>query len=207
MIAMLRDAPLSFLAATAIVPLLVVAVVELESKLSAVKSWLFVALIGALAAVYIRFVAYAINHASRGIAIGIKLETFRNEGLLLEQKTRTSMTAFEYADWQKQLGQWQDKTADYLNENVGDAAKNRFLSTLGRGSLSYGSDQQFNSFLNALVGQGKNLQDIIDGHPHPRESSLLLLQPSLVAGSESQEVSDGRTSTPIVYGGLQAPVR
>jgi hypothetical protein len=128
----------------------------------------FPALLGTSGAVFAGFIVFAMVHGHQQSVITERLDTLRSEGLLLEQKPQTGMNAFEYADWQKELNQWQDGTANYLKENIGDVAKNRFISTMGRGSLSYVADQQFNGFLNALVWRGKNLQEIIDGRSHPK---------------------------------------
>jgi hypothetical protein len=167
-IAMLRDAPLVVLAATVVIALLALAVLELEVKISALGRWIFIAAIAVLGITYLGFAGYAINHAHQQNLISEKLESLRSRGLVLQQRPELSgMNAFEYADWQKQIAQWRDDTADYLERNLGVAAKTRFLITAGRLSFSYGSNQQLNQELNTTDGLGKNLQDVIDSRrPH-----------------------------------------
>lgn len=161
---MLRDAPLLFLAATAVVPLLAVAVLELEAKISAVRPWLFATSISVIAVLYVGFVGYAVGHASNELAIARKLDLLRSKGLTIQERPQTAgMNPFEYADWKNQIEQWRNETAKYLEDYVGDAAKTRFLSTSGRLSMSYGgATPELNTQLNLLDWRGKNLQEIID---------------------------------------------
>jgi hypothetical protein len=169
-IALLRDAPLSFLAATAVIPLLGVVLLETEEKFSAGKRWLFVSGLGILALAYGCFVGYAIIHASDELAIGRTLDSFRSEGLVLQNRpSEAGMNAFEYSDWQKRIEQWRVETAKYLSDNVGDAAKNRFLNVTGRMSFNYGNaSPQLNHEINMIDWLGKNLQDIIDSRGHSK---------------------------------------
>lgn len=158
-ITMLRDAPLLFQAATVVIAILALIVLEAETKIG---GRVFALLVGGLGLIYLCFVGYAINHAYQAIAIDRKLQTLRSDGLAIEQRPHTAMNTFEYADWQKQIDSWRGETADYLRGHIGGAAENRFLSTMGRLSYSYGSNQQLNSEINMVDSLGKNLQDIID---------------------------------------------
>jgi hypothetical protein len=160
-ITMLRDSPRLFQVATVAIAMLALIVLEAETK---IRGWVFTLLIGALGLAYLCFVGYAVNYAYQEIAIDRKLQTRRSEGLTIQQRPQTGgMTAFEYADWQKQLDQWRGETAKYLRDQIGGAAENRFLNTMGRPSYSYGgATQQLNSEINTVDSLGKNLQDIID---------------------------------------------
>jgi predicted PurR-regulated permease PerM len=163
LIATIKDQSFGLLAAMVLASVIGFVALVKEDWLRAKHPWAFQAVLGVSGAVFAGFIAFAIMHAHQQSVITEKLDGLRSEGLILEEKPRTSMNAFEYTDWQKQIGLWSEVTSNYLNENIGDVAKNRFLNTLGRLSMSYGPDQQLNGYLNTLVGRGKNLQEIIDG--------------------------------------------
>jgi hypothetical protein len=137
-----------------------------EDWLRAKHRWAFQTVLGVSGVVFAGFVAFAIMHAHNQFVITEKLDNFRSDGLLLEEAVRKGMNAFEYSDWQKHIDEWSETTGSYLKENVSDVTKNRFLNTIGRLGLSWGTDQELNNHLNTVIGRGKNLQEIIDGRSH-----------------------------------------
>jgi hypothetical protein len=112
--------------------------------------------------------ALALRENRRINSRAAKLDEFRGEGLLLEQKTQKAMNPFEYGDWQKQIDQWQNETAAYLGQkaylgqNMGSSYEGGLLDALGRIAFNYGYPPEFNHQMNGLVNHGKNLQEIMD---------------------------------------------
>jgi hypothetical protein len=163
-VALIKDTPLSLRIAMVLASVVGFSALVLEDRLRAKHPSVFYGTLGISGAIFAGFVVFAGIHASREADANKQLDIFRNEGLELARQPMSGLNPSQFADWEKQWGQWERDTAHYLENNISPIAKNRFLNTMGHQAVPYaGAGPQLTSDLNNIDFLGKNLQEIIDG--------------------------------------------
>jgi hypothetical protein len=165
LIAMIKDAELSLQLALVVASIIGFVALVKEDWLRAKHPVAFQFVLGVSAAIFLGFIIFATSHAYRERLIDKKLDELRSQGLEIYERPKQSTV--DTLEWQKQVDQWRDSTAKYLEENIGIDAKKRFLITVGRPSYSYGApaiDHQ----MNVADWSVKNLQDIIESRNKSR---------------------------------------
>ena len=161
-LALVEDSTLAVKVATGAIALLGLGVLEFETKIKAIKPFLFGTSITILVVAYLGFVGYAISHAIHEISVSYRLDDLYNRGVALKDRPFSGpLNAFELMDWQNGTGIWRDETVRFLQSDVGEFAKDKFLNVTGKNSYTYGNtSSEVNLQINQMNWLLGNLEEI-----------------------------------------------
>ena len=99
------------------------------------------------------------NKASRKA----ELQQFYMAGAQLLRPLPKDMSPEDFKKYQEECDAWLNQTINWIEKNMGDAAKARFLDTGGSLSFSYSAaiNEKHNNIIGAIVTYRKNLQTLI----------------------------------------------
>jgi hypothetical protein len=174
-IAMLRDAPLLFLVATAIVPVSVVAVLELDDRFKPNKRWLVTASIISLAVIYGGFVTYAVRKSIQSSAltrardshraeVSTRLKAFYDESNMLFRESMGVKTSNEYTIYDAKAEDFSRRLEKWVTENMGSAANARLLRYTMAPNLTFKNaiNQGHSSAIVAMMQTKENIGSLIE---------------------------------------------
>jgi hypothetical protein len=174
-IAMLRDTPLLFLVATAIVPISVVAVLELDDRFKPNKRWLVTVSIISLAVIYAGFVTYAVRESIESSAltqardfhraeVSAGLKAFYEESNMLFRESMGVKNLDEYKIYDTKAEDFSRRLEKWVTENMGGAANARLLRYTMAPNLTFKNaiNQGHSSAIVAIMQTKENIGSLIE---------------------------------------------
>jgi|SRR6185437_2033401 len=113
----------------------------------------------------IALTAAASRHVDKRAAKREQLQKFYIEcGQLLNQPLQKPISDEDFKKYTDAADEWLNRTATWINQNLGEAATARFLDTSGAMSFSYSGavNPQHNNIINSLTTFRKNLSILIE---------------------------------------------
>jgi hypothetical protein len=182
-IAMLKDAPLYFQAATVITALFMLAVLEAENRLKQIHPRLFTISAIIVAAVYgclcVSAIQYSIHESARREDIIEHLQKFYSEAADFHRRGVAALNApdEEFNKLGKEVDLWGTATGKWILEHMGRAALDRVIQT-SNSSLSYtGVTRERNNAVMNLRTLQENIGHLIDGRAWDSPTSKLATFP------------------------------
>jgi hypothetical protein len=163
LLALIEEAPAALKIATVICAVAGLFILETESRLR--KRRAFVGAIVAVCVIYFGFIGYAVNHVYQETAIEKRLHQLSVQGITFQTNPFPNRTPSmeELQQWADSIDVWKNTTATYLQDNLGDYERERFLNIRGMPMFSYGgASTEVNQLLNISVNLHKNLTSIIE---------------------------------------------
>jgi hypothetical protein len=176
-LSLIEDAPIALKLATVFCALGALVILELETRLAQVSVQIrririsrFQIAISVIGLIYAGFIVYAVAHAAERQRIMNGLQKiYITSGSLLNREI-IGVTNLEAPDdnalsqYEKDFAEWQNRSQEWIGENVGEAAKERFLDRSLISYLGYGAryNERYSTIRNRLREERNNLHAILE---------------------------------------------
>lgn len=150
--------------ATLVTALLGLGALEFRQWIELRGRHLFLASAVGLATIYGGFVVYALYHATHERQITAHLQNLYSSSATLAIRDAADVPAGKI--WETEAKAWEDETAAYFSENIGEYAKARFLNAT---TTSYRANYQVGWLVDLRIEHlRRNLLEIIEAREHSK---------------------------------------
>ena len=177
MLSLIEDAPFAVKIATVICAAGALATLEMRAALNKRSAHLFALSMSVIGAIYLGFLGYAVAHSLNKIAARHGLEQIYVSGAKLMNRNLpvsaagNSLSRDEVSKFGSDVDEWSKESAQWIEDHLNAAARERFLDISGMPSLSWSVkgpnggnvyDADFSEAMNRLATERKNLTIIME---------------------------------------------
>lgn len=168
-LALIGDAPAAIKAATVACDVAALAVLQFEPVLRHKWKNLYGVALGALAAVYVAFIAFATVHTYDRSQVRDALDDYYVASGELYDAVQPFLLSSDappketIAKWRADIGAWRDGTAHYIDIHLGPAERDRFLDAWSRPAVASSGWPDVDAGIAYLSKLRANLNVIRDG--------------------------------------------
>lgn len=172
MLSLIEDAPFAVKLATVLCSVAALAALESRDWLESLRARLFATAMIALGAIYLGFLGYAVNYYLDKAAIRHGLEAryaAASEFVSRQIPATNNAGSLDQPSVNRlaiDIRSWETETSAWLGNNMGEAARARFLDPASRTTWLWGPgpsyEERYSNLMNRVSGERKNLAVIIE---------------------------------------------